>query len=188
MNAPIDMSDITLKPQRLTLRPWQQDDLDDFFAYASVEGVGQMAGWLPHESKETTQMILDSFITHKKTFALELDGKVIGSLGIESYKEDEFPELDLLRGRSIGYVLSKDYWGKGLMPEAVQAVIRYLFQTENLDFLIISHYAFNNQSRRVIEKCGFHYLKTIRLQTRYNTTEDTLVYLLKKEEWRNAQA
>lgn len=188
MNAPIDMSDITLKTQRLTLRPWQQDDLDDFFAYASVDGVGQMAGWLPHESKETTQMILDSFITHKKTFALELDGKVIGSLGIESYKEDEFPELDLLRGRSIGYVLSKDYWGKGLMPEAVQAVIRYLFQTENLDFLIISHYAFNNQSRRVIEKCGFHYLKTIRLQTRYNTTEDTLVYLLKKEEWRNAQA
>ena len=188
MNAPIDMSDITLKTQRLTLRPWQQDDLDDFFAYASVDGVGQMAGWLPHESKETTQMILDSFITHKKTFALELDGKVIGALGIESYKEDEFPELDLLRGRSIGYVLSKDYWGKGLMPEAVQAVIRYLFQTENLDFLIISHYAFNNQSRRVIEKCGFHYLKTIRLQTRYNTTEDTLVYLLKKEEWRNAQA
>ena len=188
MNAPIDVTNIRIETKRLILRPWRETDAQDFYDYASVPGVGEMAGWAHHESMEKSRQNLNLFIQEKKTFALELDGKVIGSLGIESYKEDEFPELDLLRGRSIGYVLSKDYWGKGLMPEAVQAVIRYLFQTENLDFLIISHYAFNNQSRRVIEKCGFHYLKTIRLQTRYNTTEDTLVYLLKKEEWRNAQA
>ena len=124
MNAQIDISGITLKTERLILRPWQWEDLDDFYEYASVDGVGQMAGWLPHESKETTQMILDSFITHKKTFALELGGKVIGSLGIENYKEDEFPELDNLQGRSIAYVLSKAYWGKGLMPEAVNAYLK----------------------------------------------------------------
>lgn len=188
MNALIDISKTVLKTDRLVLRPWQQEDLDDFYEYASVDGVGQMAGWLPHESKETTQMILDSFITHKKTFALELEGKVIGSLGIESYKDDEFPELDVLRGRSIGYVLSKDYWGQGLMPEAVKAVLKYLFEEEKLDFLIISHYDFNSQSRRVIEKCGFQYMKTIQLQTRYNTTEDTLVYILHREEWEYAEA
>jgi len=184
MNATIDVSGIALKTERLLLRPWRQEDLDDFYEYAKVDGVGQMAGWLPHESKEVTQMILDSFIAHKKTFALELNGKVIGSLGIEFYKEEEFPELDGLRGRSIGYVLSKDYWGQGLMPEAVRAVKRYLFEEEQFDFLVISHYAFNNQSRRVIEKCGFHYLKTISLQTRYNTTEDTLVYVLYREQER----
>ena len=132
-------------------------------------------------------MILDSFISGKKTFALELDGKVIGSLGIENYKEEDFPELDGLRGRSIGYVLSKDHWGKGLMPEAVKAVIRYLFETEAFDFLIVSHYVWNGQSRRVIQKSGFRYIKTIQLKTRYDTTEDTLVYLLKKEEWEHAQ-
>jgi len=186
MNAAIDISNTILKTERLILRPWRQEDLDDFYEYARVDGVGQMAGWLPHESKETTQMILDSFISGKKTFALELDGKVIGSLGIEHYKEEEFPELDGLRGRSIGYVLSKEYWGQGLMPEAVMAVIQYLFEKECYDFLIISHYAFNNQSRRVIEKSGFRYLKNIQLQTRYNTTEDALVYILKKEDWENA--
>ena len=188
MNAEIDISGIPLKTDRLTLRPWRQEDLDDFYEYASVDGVGQMAGWLPHESKETTQMILDSFISHKKTFALELDGKVIGSLGIESYKEDEFPELELLRGRSIGYVLSKDFWGQGLMPEAVKAVQAYLFEEAGFDFLVVSHYVWNGQSRRVIQKSGFKYLKTIQLNTRYNTVEDTLVYLLKKEDWRNATA
>ena len=188
MNAQIDMSGIVLKTERLILRPWRQEDLDGFYEYASVDGVGQMAGWLPHESKEVTQMILDSFITHKKTFALELDGKVIGSLGIENYKEDEFPELDKLQGRSIGYVLSKDYWGRGLMPEAVKAVQKYLFDTLGFDFLVVSHYVWNGQSRRVIQKTGFKYLKTIQLSTRYNTVEDTLVYLLKKEDWKNATA
>lgn len=184
MNAEIDISNTVLKTERLILRPWRQEDLDDFYEYARVDGVGQMAGWLPHESKETTQAILNNFINNKKTFALELEGKVIGSLGIELYKEEVFPELDGLRGRSIGYVLSKDYWGQGLMPEAAKAVIRYLFEEEKYDFLIISHYAFNHQSRRVIEKCGFQYLRTIQLQTRYDTTEDTLVYVLHNTERR----
>ena len=112
MNASIDISNTVLKTERLILRPWRQEDLDDFYEYAKVDGVGQMAGWLPHESKEKTQMILDNFINGKKTFALELDEKVIGSLGIENYKEEEFPELESLQGRSIGYVLSKDYWGQ----------------------------------------------------------------------------
>ena len=187
MNAQIDISGIVLQTERLILRPWRQEDLEDFYEYAKVDGVGQMAGWLPHESKDVTQTILDSFIAHKKTFALELDGKVIGSLGIENYKEDEFPELDSLKGRSIGYVLSKNYWGQALMPEAVKAVQKYLFNTEGFDFLIVSHYAFNLQSKRVIEKCGFQYCKTIPLHTRYGTTEDTLVYILRQEDWKNAK-
>ena len=85
MNKTIDISAVTLKTDRLTLRPWRQSDLEDFYEYAKVDGVGQMAGWLPHESREVTQSVLNSFIEHKKTFALEFAGKVIGSLGIETY-------------------------------------------------------------------------------------------------------
>ena len=70
------------------------------------------------------------------------------------------------------------------MPEAVKAVIDNLFHVEKLDFLLISHYAFNQQSRRVIEKCGFQYIKTIELKTRYNTVEPTLVYILYNPERR----
>lgn len=178
MNAPIDISKTILNTDRLVLRPWRQADLDDFYEYARVDGVGQMAGWLPHESIDVTQTILDSFIQHKKTFALQYQGKVIGSLGIETFNEESRPELAHLRGRSIGYVLSKDYWGQGLMPEAMEAVIRYLFEQEKLDFLLISHFEWNNQSRRVIEKSGFRYLRTAQHQTRYNTTEPTLEYIL----------
>lgn len=88
MNAPIDVTDIRIETQRLILRPWRQSDLEDFFEYASVDGVGQMAGWQPHESLEKSQQILNHFISEKKTFALELkeNSKVIGSLGLEVRK------------------------------------------------------------------------------------------------------
>ena len=53
-------------------------------------------------------------------------GKVIGSLGIKKYHEERYPEFEEKKCREISYVLSKDYWGRGLMPEAVREVIRYL--------------------------------------------------------------
>lgn len=183
MNAPIDISSITLKTPRLTLRPWRQSDLEDFYEYASVDGVGQMAGWLPHESREKTQMILDGFITGKKTFALEYQGKVIGSLGIEYYTEEKHPEFAKLQGRSLGYVLSKDYWEQGLMPEAMKAVLEYLFGTVGLDFLTISHFTWNDRSRRVIEKSGFRLLGTDIHETRYGTKEPVMYYILYRKDW-----
>ena len=178
MNHPIDITGLTLKAPRLTLRPFQNSDLQDLYEYAKVDGVGQMAGWLPHKDTDETRRILDMFIREKKTFALEYQGKVIGSLGIEFYNEKDYPELDALRGREIGYVLARDYWGRGLMPEAVNAVIRYLFETENLDFLICGHFERNTRSRRVIEKCGFRYSRTVRFQTEYNTEELSMEYIL----------
>ena len=51
MNPEIDISNVILKTERLLIRPWRQSDLDDFYSYASVDGVGQMAGWKPHKSK-----------------------------------------------------------------------------------------------------------------------------------------
>jgi len=94
------------------------------------------------------------------------------------------PELASLSGRSIGYVLSKDYWGQGLMPEALQAVIRYLFESEKLDFLLISHFTWNRQSRRVIEKCGFAFLRETTHATRYNSLEPTREYILYRKDWK----
>ena len=183
MNANIDISNIVLKTKRLVLRPWRQEDLDDFFEYASVDGVGQMAGWTPHQNKEESQQILDSFIDHKKTFALEYDEKVIGSLGIEEYDEVKFPELSDLNCREIGYVLAKDYWGKGLMPEAVKEVIRYLFEDVKLDVILCGHFLNNNQSARVQEKCGFRHYAFGKYETRFGTVEDDETNILTKDEW-----
>lgn len=178
MNKPIDISGVTLKTARLVLRPWRETDLDDFYEYARMDGVGQMAGWLPHKDIEESRQILDRFIADRKTFAIELDGKAIGSVGVEFYNEQDFPELDALQGREIGYAMSRDYWGRGIMPEAVQAVLGWLFESQGLDFAICAHFDWNRQSARVIEKCGFQYLKNTVSHPRTGTTEATCNYIL----------
>ena len=181
MNADFNINGLTLETERLLLRPFLESDLDDFYEYTSVPGVGEMAGWEHHASKEKSKEILDMFINEDKTFAICLkeNGKVIGSLGIEKYGlEEKLTEFDTYRGREIGYVLSKDYWGRGLMPEAVKAVIDYLFEDLNFDFLLCGYYNFNVQSKKVQEKCGFKPYRALMMNTRMDTKEQGTLNIL----------
>ena len=186
MNAPIDITNVILHTGRLTLRPFQQADLDDFYEYASVDGVGQMCGWKPHENKEITQSILNLFIEGKKTFAICYNGKVIGSIGIEENKI-ETDDLKELKGRELGFVLSKAYWGKGLMPEAVKEVIRYLFEEVHLDYIVCGYFVWNKQSKRVQEKCGFVPQCFFELKTSMGTTETTQQNILMYSKWKDKE-
>lgn len=183
MNKPIDITGVELFTARLYLREWRESDLKDFYEYASVEGVGEMAGWRHHGSIEESKAILDKFIAHKKTFCIDLDGKAIGSVGVEEYDEALFPEFAEKSGRKIGYVLSKEHWGQGLMPEAVAAVIQYLFEMEELDFLNCGHFEFNTRSKRVIEKCGFEFVKNAEFKTVSGTSAPTREYILTREKY-----
>lgn len=181
MKVNIDISNCFLKTERLILRPWKNSDLDDLYEYAKVDGVGQMAGWMPHKSKEESSKILSMFIEGKETFALEYNGKVIGSIGIEQYDEDVIREFINKKGREIGYVLSKEYWGMGLMPEAVKAVIDYCFNEVGLDLLICCHFIDNNQSKRVQEKCGFKHYKFIEKDNKYGSIHDKWLSILERK-------
>ena len=179
MNAPVDVTKIRIETPRLILRPWKESDLQDFYEYASVEGVGEKAGWNHHQSPEESRRILGFFMNGKKTFALELkeNGKVIGSLGLEPRDADAGLEPHLM-GREIGYVLSKDYWGRGLMPEAVKAVIDYCFETLDFDYLTCGHFDHNDRSRRVVEKCGFQFVRNVITPTVRGIDEPGKMYVL----------
>ena len=183
MNAEIDISGVILKTDRLILRPWKETDLEDLYAYASVDGVGQMAGWAPHSDREETKKVLTRFIERRKTFALEYRGKVIGSLGVEEYSEEQFTEFADKRVRELGFVLSKDYWGQELMPEAVNEVIRYLFEEVGLDILLCAHFLSNKQSARVQEKCGFKHYAYGSYETKFGTVEKDETNILTREDW-----
>ena len=178
MNAKIDVTGVRIETPRLILRPWELTDLQDLYEYASVPGVGEMAGWNHHSNVAESEMILDVFIAQKKTLAVVLkeNNKVIGSLGIEKIKNvDEIPNN--LEGRELGYVLSKDYWGEGLMTEAVKAVMDYCFKVLRYDYLTCAHFIQNDRSRRVIEKAGFQFLKEVKTEIRYGSVEDTKLYI-----------
>ena len=181
MNVPFRINGKQIETERLVLRAFRQQDLADFYEYASVEGVGEMAGWRHHENIEKTQKILDAFISEDKTFAICLKetGKVIGSLGVEEYgMEHALTEFTHYKGREIGYVLSKEYWGRGLMPEAVRVVTDYLFRELELDFLTCGYYDFNSQSKRVQEKCGFKPYRKLVMDTCLGTKVPGVLNLL----------
>lgn len=181
MNAKFKISGKTIETERLVLRAFETADLEDFFEYAREEGVGEPAGWKHHESIDETREILDMFINEDETFAVCLkdSGKVIGSLGVKKYgMEEKLTEFDGYRGREIGYVLSKSYWGMGLMTEAVAAVIDHLFRELNYDFIICGYYDFNSRSKRVQEKCGFKPYRRLNMQTRMGTTETGVLNIL----------
>lgn len=177
MIGKISVKGIVIKTERLVLRAVEMRDADDMFSYCKVDGVGQMAGWLPHKSVDETKGILKSMMETDNTFAIVLNGKMIGTIGLEARSLCELSEFDGYTGREIGFVLSKEFWGQGIMPEAVRAVVEYLF-SNGYDFLLCGYYDFNAQSKRVQEKLGFLPYRKLVSETRFGTKEPTTYLLL----------
>ncbi|MCR4722499.1 MAG: GNAT family N-acetyltransferase [Eubacteriales bacterium] len=172
----------TLETERLILRGWKADDLDDFYEYSSDMRVGPPAGWKPHSDKEESVVILANFIRNDCVWAIEYkeNGKVIGSISLD--KDAARRDVDC---RELGYALSADYWGMGLMTEAAKAVIDYGFETVGLRCISAAHFPGNDASRRVLEKCGFRKEGMLAYSYRlYNgMVLSTVQYILMSEHW-----
>ncbi|MDF2984557.1 MAG: hypothetical protein K0R50_67 [Eubacterium sp.] len=171
-----------LETDRLILRPWKPEDLNDFYEYAKNPNVGPAAGWPPHKNKEISEKILQDFIEDDEVRAVVLkeNSKVIGSLGVH-----QDAKRIGINARMIGYVLSENYWGKGLISEAVKEVLRHLFEDEKLDIVSCYHFPFNSRSKRVIEKCGFKYEGTLRSACKIydGKVYDDVCYSITKEDY-----
>lgn len=177
----------TLETPRLLLRPFVQDDLDDFFEYARSPLVGPMAGWPTHKTKQDTQMILDKFKVSQEVLALyhKQDGRVIGSIGLHPD-----PKRSVSDARMLGYALSEAYWGQGLMPEAARAMLAFAFDTQGCSLVSVYHFASNGQSRRVIEKLGFTREGLMRRACTLpdGSVADEGIYSMTKEEFEQIRA
>jgi Acetyltransferases, including N-acetylases of ribosomal proteins len=144
--------------ERIRLRRWTLEDAGDMYAYATNPNVGPNAGWNVHESIEESKKVIQMFLQGDEWAIVDkVTNRVIGSVGImkdfrRRYEGSYF----------IGYVLAEEYWGKGIMTEAVKTMIPYVFETLHASILSVGHFTRNNRSRRVIEKCGFVYEGTYR--------------------------
>lgn len=148
-----------LETKRTILRNFKQDDLEDLFEYAKVEDLGKNAGWKPHKTIEDSKEVLNMFLNDKLTFAIVYkdNNKVIGSI---SFFDDKL--RNNINCKRLGYVLNKNYWGKGLMQEIVKEFLNYAFNKLNLELISVSHFTDNIRSKNVILKCGFQFEGTFR--------------------------
>lgn len=173
----------TLETERMVLRMWHRKDAPELYEYAKNPNVGPHAGWKPHESISESRMIISRIFLANMCWAIQDKEtcKVIGSIGLE---EDKFrPEV---KSKELGYSLAEDYWGRGLMTEAAERIIRYAFDELKLDVLMIRTGESNIRSQRVIEKCGFEYEGTLRRTYRIydGSIREVRCYSMLSEEYR----
>ncbi len=177
-----------LETARLWLRPWQLDDAEELFRYAKDELVGLNAGWPPHTSVEASREIIATVFSAPETYAVVLKetGKPVGCVGVLIGDQSNVP---LKEGEAeIGYWIGVPYWGRGLIPEAVKALLRRCFVELGHSGLWCVYYDGNERSRRVREKCGFryHHTETGKLSPLGELRTEHFTYLDKKS-WRERQ-
>ena len=172
-----------LETERMILRPWEDSDAAELYRLASDPDIGPRAGWPIHTSVENSLEVIHRALSAPETYAVMLKetGLPVGSIGLKEPQE-RFEEEKGLQ-MEVGYWLGKEFWGRGLMPEAVGEVLRRGF--EELDCAVIwcGHYDFNDQSRRVIEKSGFVYQRTVDTTNLLGETHPTLCYAMTRKAW-----
>ena len=172
----------TIETERLILTEWKKSDAPDLYAYAQNPNVGPHAGWKPHADAKESKAIIKQIFLPNQVWAIrdKPTQKVIGSIGFEP---DRFrPEI---KSKELGYSLSEEFWGRGIMTEAAKAVIRYGFRDLRLDMICICTGPENKRSQSVIKKCGFTYEGTLRKAYRIydGSLRDVLCHSLLKEEY-----
>jgi len=142
---------VIIQTERLVLRPFTMRDVKTTFAYANnLENTPYMMEF-PHLTKRETRRFLKRIIKRKKNlkrlheFAVTLQGAHIGAAGV--YLDEDG------RGASVGWIIHRDYWGKGYATEAATAVMDYARELGVISFCARCDER-NLASRRVAEKLG----------------------------------
>ena len=167
-----------IKTERLLLRRLKKDDVNEIFSLRSNEEV------MKYIDKERAASLKDAeifinFINGSAdsntgiTWALELKqnpGKMIGSIGFWRLIKEHFRA-------EIGYMLHPDFWRKGIMKEALVAVIDFGFNEIKLHSIEAQINPGNTASARILESFGF--VKEAHFKENYffeGTFSDTIVY------------
>ena len=144
-----------------------QDNLRDGlpYPYSEQDGIDYISSMLSANEDETF------------AFAITLDDKVIGSIGV-------FRQQNIHRQTAeMGYYIAEEYWGKGIMTDAVKQICEYVFKNSDILRIYAEPFAYNTGSCRVLEKAGFQYEGTLRNNAVKNgKVIDMKMYSLLREE------
>lgn len=177
-----------LQTERLILRPWLENDAEALYKYAQNPNVGPIAGWPPHTSIENSREIIATILRVPETYAVVLKetSEAVGSIGIMTSRS-EIHSAKMKDGEcEIGFWIGEPFWGQGLIPEAVNELLRYIFEDLGKTAVWCGYFDGNEKSKRAQEKCGFiyshtEYNKAVPLMDDFRTEHFTKLTL---ENWR----
>lgn len=178
-----------LHTKRLLLRKFTFDDIPWMFAYASDPHATKYLTWNTHQRIRDSEEYI-GYITQRYNWdqagdwGIELKeaGHVIGSCGFNIVDNHN-------KCGQIGYVLKREYWGQGIISEAINRVLDFTFQEirlERVEALIVPE---NKASERVLQKAGMHYegLLQHRLLIRGEYTDAKLYSIVRNDFLNNSQ-
>ena len=142
----------TIQTARLVLRRFQFSDHTDMFQWASDPDVVKYLSYAPHKTINETKSVLKSWIkNYSKTTtynrAVEFQGVVIGNIAVVTQDDECFT-------CHLGWQIDKPYWNKGIMTEAANAVVNYLFDEVHYDRITSGCDTRNIGSSKVMQKIG----------------------------------
>jgi RimJ/RimL family protein N-acetyltransferase len=177
--------------ERLLLRLVEEGDLADLLIVNGDDEVTRClpyASWQSHADAQAWFKRMSRFRAEGSAWQIAIVLKesrvVIGTCALFGYEEDN-------RRAELGYVLGRAYWGKGLMHEALTALITHLFRATHLRRLDATVDSQNPASERVMARLGF--TREGVLRERWRTREkdgitDAVIYGLLRREWPGASA
>ncbi len=163
----------------MKLRHWKIDDLSSLMHHANNAKIARnLTDVFPHPyTQESGEWFINFASEHSPTqiFAIDISGEACGAIGIH-------PQKDIFKNNAeIGYWLGEEHWGKGVMTEAILAIVDYGFKTFDINRIFARPFGSNIGSQKVLEKAGFileaHFKQTI---VKNNELEDELVYAIRK--------
>ena len=150
-----------LTTPRLTLRPFTSDDAPAMFRnWASDPEVTRFLTWPTHTSVEISAWVCSDWVSHYiepdyYQWAIVYDSQPIGSIAVVNHD-------DKVAKAEIGYCIGQCWWHKGIVTEALQAVMSFLFDKVGYQRIEARHDARNPHSGGVMKKCGMKYEGTLR--------------------------
>lgn len=168
---------------RFLLRKYTEDDtLFAFRNWVTDEEVTRYLTWRPHSSLKVTADYIRGIVAHytDKTYhwviALKDTNEVIGSVELMGIDEEN-------HSAKFGYCLSKSYWNKGIITQAMNVLLDYWFNNIGFEKIVGLHAVNNPASGRVMQKVGMEYIGVVSGENKDNTGNyvDCATYEITKE-------
>jgi len=164
------------------LRPWAKEDLNNLVKHANNWNIAKnLTDKFPFPYIESNGQAFIEFATKDDPihiFAIDIEGQAVGGIGIH-------PQEDIYRKNAeLGYWLAEPFWGQDIISRAIKQILKFAFETYDIDRIFARPFGTNIPSQRVLEKNEFmlegKFEKTL---IKGGILMDELIYAIRRENW-----